>query len=103
MRPKYVLQVCGSSAPSRLVAHPIQTCPRPKWIALACRVALRFRRFLGPTHTGARHSGRSGFRVLLSRPFHMFVHVFSRDRKSTRLNSSHTVISYAVFCLKKKK
>src|SRR2546426_7027846 len=30
-------------------------------------------------------------------PFH------ARDRKSTRLNSSHLVISYAVFCLKKKK
>src|SRR5947207_9327048 len=28
---------------------------------------------------------------------------FDEDRKSTRLNSSHTVISYAVFCLKKKK
>src|SRR5947207_8366215 len=28
---------------------------------------------------------------------------FGSDRKSTRLNSSHTVISYAVFCLKKKK
>src|SRR5688500_19896709 len=27
----------------------------------------------------------------------------SSDRKSTRLNSSHLVISYAVFCLKKKK
>src|SRR2546426_4920125 len=27
----------------------------------------------------------------------------NRDRKSTRLNSSHLVISYAVFCLKKKK
>src|SRR5438045_6168564 len=27
----------------------------------------------------------------------------SRDRKSTRLNSSHLCISYAVFCLKKKK
>src|SRR5438034_3942410 len=27
----------------------------------------------------------------------------TEDRKSTRLNSSHTVISYAVFCLKKKK
>src|SRR4029453_19486323 len=26
-----------------------------------------------------------------------------KDRKSTRLNSSHTVISYAVFCLKKKR
>src|SRR5436190_16861247 len=30
-------------------------------------------------------------------------HVAQIDRKSTRLNSSHTVISYAVFCLKKKK
>src|SRR2546426_2971353 len=29
--------------------------------------------------------------------------VYTRDRKSTRLNSSHLVISYAVFCLKKKK
>src|SRR5947207_11520758 len=28
--------------------------------------------------------------------------LFTLDRKSTRLNSSHTVISYAVFCLKKK-
>src|SRR5438034_6038433 len=28
---------------------------------------------------------------------------YLQDRKSTRLNSSHTVISYAVFCLKKKK
>src|SRR5258707_8615566 len=28
---------------------------------------------------------------------------FHRDRKSTRLNSSHANISYAVFCLKKKK
>src|SRR5438132_10731536 len=29
--------------------------------------------------------------------------ISDRDRKSTRLNSSHTVMSYAVFCLKKKK
>src|SRR5688572_31278253 len=28
---------------------------------------------------------------------------FERDRKSTRLNSSHSQISYAVFCLKKKR
>src|SRR5688500_19389667 len=28
--------------------------------------------------------------------------IWDRDRKSTRLNSSHLVISYAVFCLKKK-
>src|SRR2546430_11179534 len=31
------------------------------------------------------------------------VHHQRRDRKSTRLNSSHSQISYAVFCLKKKK
>src|SRR5256885_13174522 len=30
-------------------------------------------------------------------------HQAGKDRKSTRLNSSHLVISYAVFCLKKKK
>src|SRR5256886_13736651 len=30
-------------------------------------------------------------------------HVVPEDRKSTRLNSSHSQISYAVFCLKKKK
>src|SRR5947208_13152751 len=30
-------------------------------------------------------------------------HAQRRDRKSTRLNSSHQIISYAVFCLKKKK
>src|SRR2546427_7818688 len=29
-------------------------------------------------------------------------HLAARDRKSTRLNSSHSQISYAVFCLKKK-
>src|SRR2546426_8899267 len=35
-------------------------------------------------------------------PHHGFA-AFQEDRKSTRLNSSHLVISYAVFCLKKKK
>src|SRR2546422_7926951 len=33
----------------------------------------------------------------------LVVQGFERDRKSTRLNSSHGYISYAVFCLKKKK
>src|SRR3712207_7064243 len=36
-------------------------------------------------------------RTFRSPPWH-----FTRDRKSTRLNSSHANISYAVFCLKKK-
>src|SRR5436190_4126631 len=34
---------------------------------------------------------------------HAAAKLLAEDRKSTRLNSSHTVISYAVFCLKKKK
>src|SRR2546426_4039756 len=34
---------------------------------------------------------------------HVIEQAARRDRKSTRLNSSHLVISYAVFCLKKKK
>src|SRR2546421_7701980 len=33
----------------------------------------------------------------------IWVHLVGVDRKSTRLNSSHDQISYAVFCLKKKK
>src|SRR2546426_3838791 len=36
-------------------------------------------------------------------PLDILVATQFRDRKSTRLNSSHLVISYAVFCLKKKK
>src|SRR5258708_16626697 len=34
---------------------------------------------------------------------HLSQTIVQRDRKSTRLNSSHQIISYAVFCLKKKK
>src|SRR3712207_7007131 len=36
-------------------------------------------------------------------PGHQLVALAAEDRKSTRLNSSHANISYAVFCLKKKK
>src|SRR3712207_8230462 len=39
--------------------------------------------------------------------YHLYTHLYFNsellDRKSTRLNSSHANISYAVFCLKKKK
>src|SRR6202049_5297783 len=46
--------------------------------------------------SGARNSGLPLFQNPLR------LQGFDRDRKSTRLNSSHTDISYAVFCLKKK-
>src|SRR5215475_6729636 len=41
--------------------------------------------------------------VHLGRGFDLPAALPGRDRKSTRLNSSHVKISYAVFCLKKKK
>ena len=44
----------------------------------------------------------AGFGVFQAGKFVIFKTAELEDRKSTRLNSSHTVISYAVFCLKKK-
>src|SRR5258708_29734493 len=38
----------------------------------------------------------------LQSPDHLVCRLLLGDRKSTRLNSSHQIISYAVFCLKKK-
>src|SRR5690625_7081321 len=40
--------------------------------------------------------------ILTDSHFQVYGAVNGRDRKSTRLNSSHVAISYAVFCLKKK-
>src|SRR5438034_2011446 len=42
-------------------------------------------------------------RLILAVAVEWEIYARTQDRKSTRLNSSHTVISYAVFCLKKKK
>src|SRR2546422_2932684 len=42
-------------------------------------------------------------RGCMASPKTLFARERARDRKSTRLNSSHGYISYAVFCLKKKK
>src|SRR5258708_29796184 len=47
--------------------------------------------------------GFLGFRLELQGGFVRTREQFTQDRKSTRLNSSHQIISYAVFCLKKKK
>src|SRR5256885_17262609 len=45
----------------------------------------------------------NAWRVSCRRDSNRLLVVLLEDRKSTRLNSSHLVISYAVFCLKKKK
>src|SRR5690606_42133173 len=61
---------------------------------------LRYRRSSGGSqrHNPDAQSSRRG--CATPQPFW---HTPPRDRKSTRLNSSHVKISYAVFCLKKKK
>src|SRR2546422_4450355 len=46
-------------------------------------------------------AGLSGYHNLFGSPEKRYI-IESTDRKSTRLNSSHGYISYAVFCLKKK-
>src|SRR5699024_12006258 len=50
-----------------------------------------------------RPCGQTVFSLLERLPTTKRLRFFFRDRKSTRLNSSHVSISYAVFCLKKKK
>src|SRR2546430_9132539 len=59
-----------------------------------------------PVHQGD-HGGEHGPLVDVARDQvhqgHRCLGDAARDRKSTRLNSSHSQISYAVFCLKKKK
>src|SRR3712207_7536774 len=52
-------------------------------------------------HAVGRAGGQQQVLPLIGRRFHFLGHTFA-DRKSTRLNSSHANISYAVFCLKKK-
>src|SRR5437879_10643127 len=66
-------------------------------------------RVIGPGNSAKAAAGDSGRQIVKAR---MVKHVeelrpelvaeLLRDRKSTRLNSSHRCISYAVFCLKKK-
>src|SRR5688572_31725487 len=55
---------------------------------------------VGRNHLGAPGDQR---RAAASRPRRALAQRRQEDRKSTRLNSSHSQISYAVFCLKKKK
>src|SRR5256885_10354302 len=59
-------------------------------------------RTLKDTLETARREVSLAARVLARTPGFSLITIITLDRKSTRLNSSHLVISYAVFCLKKK-
>src|SRR5947208_5391513 len=56
----------------------------------------------GEQRPGEQERGPDPVRELLVHFVPHVVGVDAQDRKSTRLNSSHQIISYAVFCLKKK-
>src|SRR5256884_5360051 len=76
-----------------------QSASAPSEIDALAEEAVRLGRdALGPRQ---QRSAESGHRALCS--LRAIVYLSRRDRKSTRLNSSHGYISYAVFCLKKKK
>src|SRR5699024_12686001 len=83
------------------------TVPRPPRSTLFPYTTLFRSGVPGHERRGAEAEGDPERRVPGEDPQHraerQVLHVRRRDRKSTRLNSSHVSISYAVFCLKKKK
>src|SRR5258708_10355798 len=58
--------------------------------------------FRSPNADAASTGRAASSRRIIEAP-NAYIEAFGADRKSTRLNSSHQIISYAVFCLKKKK
>src|SRR5205807_7395415 len=96
----------------------VQTCALPiyKWSLLIIRDMMfgnrrHYRELLGGSEEGISSNILADrLKTLLAAgiisrdddPSHKQKGIYSLDRKSTRLNSSHLVTSYAVFCLKKK-
>src|SRR5437870_6854062 len=86
-------------------SNPPDFIPRARPDAISRqRLALFLLAFPGARGGSRTHTPRSGQGILTTRnTFPVDRNQPETDRKSTRLNSSHVAISYAVFCLKKKK
>src|SRR2546430_10362443 len=72
------------------------------WSSDVCSSDLGHGEAWGPT-TSMEQTARRVVEITCKSTTRLRASRISRDRKSTRLNSSHSQISYAVFCLKKKK
>src|SRR5690606_41823419 len=103
IRPLYVISICHHSVflmlrrPPRSTLFPYTTLFRSQLLDVNDRKHQYGRAEQGIKHLEMNINPRNS-EILVQRAVH-----FAADRKSTRLNSSHVKISYAVFCLKKKK
>src|SRR2546427_3842787 len=92
-----------------LTVTGVQTCALPIsiWIVSDIDDRLRAQQALSQAHELLEQQVRDRTRELSATVENLHREIADRkldqDRKSTRLNSSHSQISYAVFCLKKKK
>src|SRR5688572_19573028 len=92
-------------ASSHVNGRTVRVTKEASWLEVCLALVLhsriphpnRFRSDSHPTGPSQRAAARSRRRSLTASRYNR------SDRKSTRLNSSHSQISYAVFCLKKKK
>src|SRR5437868_7339383 len=92
--------MCGQLRPD-LVNHVLNSVtPPPENILLPYTTLFRTRR---RRDRARRHGARDGTRIARTPGSPGGGRAPLRDRKSTRLNSSHVSTSYAVFCLKKKR
>src|SRR5690606_41235119 len=90
---------CGD--PRHLYSFPTRrSSDLPRWLVSLVQRRASTRLFLGKCQMPPSH--KSGPTPRLPHRSQR-TNLRSKDRKSTRLNSSHVKISYAVFCLKKKK
>src|SRR2546430_8931744 len=88
-----------------LTVTGVQTCALP--ISTLAALGAARRKVTCPSDWTSGETGRGGSCPSMHSETESMIadarKTFFRDRKSTRLNSSHSQISYAVFCLKKKK
>src|SRR5699024_12401999 len=97
----FLFSVCNASAPSETYTLSLHDAlPILKLVGTECRFVGIARKVVGIKGEYVGNLQLVDLRIKLVGTECRFVGI---DRKSTRLNSSHVSISYAVFCLKKKK